>query len=137
MNVLSEEIRNEELCEFLYTEDLRIITGNEEDLQRRVVDGQETLESGFLRVNMDKTETKVSIRECGDRIAIHKSRGSFIKLVKQPRYLVSTISQEERCKAEVENRIKPTHGKWREIAGVVCDKKMPMKLKVKIYSKSS
>ena len=46
MDVLSEEIRNEELWELLYAEDLVIIAENEEDLQRRIVEWQEALERG-------------------------------------------------------------------------------------------
>ncbi|XP_066956282.1 uncharacterized protein [Macrobrachium rosenbergii] len=46
----------------------------------------------------------------------------------------STLSQEEGCEAEVDSKITAALGKWRDVAGVVCDKKMPIKLKVKIYS---
>ena len=46
----------------------------------------------------------------------------------------STLNQEGGCEADVESRIKAVWGKWREVAGVVCDKKMPIRLKVKIYS---
>ena len=42
MDVLSEEVRNEELWELLYTDDLVITAENEEDLQRRVGEWQES-----------------------------------------------------------------------------------------------
>ena len=89
---------------------------------------------GGLRVNMDKTEVMVSSKKGRDRLAIQDSRGSIIKEVEKFRYLGSTLNQEGGCEADVESRIKAAWGKWREVAGVVCDKKMPIRLKVKIYS---
>ena len=50
------------------------------------------------------------------------------------KYLESTLSQGGGCEAEVESRIKAAWGKWREVSGVVCDRKMPIKLKIKIYN---
>ena len=133
MDVLSREIRNEELWELLYADDLVITAENEVDLQRRVTEWQESLERGGLKMNVNKTEVMVSSKEGGDRIAIQDIRGSDIKQVEKFKYLGSTLSQEGGCEAEVESRIKAAWGKWREVSGVVCDKKMPVKLKVKIY----
>ncbi|XP_068206509.1 uncharacterized protein [Palaemon carinicauda] len=107
---------------------------NEEDLQSRIVGWQETLEREGLRVNVDKTEATVSSKEGRVWIAIHGSRDWVIKVVEEFRYLGSTISQEGGCEAGVENRIIAAWGKWREVAGVVCDEKIPIKPKVKIYS---
>ncbi|XP_064089097.1 uncharacterized protein LOC135203256 [Macrobrachium nipponense] len=47
--LLSEEIRNEELWKLLYADDLVISAENEEDLERRVGDWQESLE----RISLD------------------------------------------------------------------------------------
>ena len=134
MDVLSKEIRNEELWELLYADDLVITAENEDDLQRRVAEWQESLERGGLKVNVDKTEVMVSSKEGGDRIAIQENRGSVIKQVEKFKYLGSTLSQDGGCETDVDSRIKAAWGKWREVAGVVCDKKMPVRLKVKIYS---
>ena len=97
----------------------------------RVREWQESLESGGLRVNVNKTEVMVCSKEGGDRIAIRESRGSVVKQVEDFKYLGSTLSSEGGCELEVENRIRAAWGKWREVAGVVCDKKMPNKLKLK------
>ncbi|XP_068234253.1 uncharacterized protein [Palaemon carinicauda] len=113
MNVLCEELRNEDLWELFYGDDMVITAENEEELQRRVIDWQDILERGSFRVNVNKTEVMLSMKEGGDRIAVQKSRG---------------------CEAEVGNRIKAVWGRWMELAGVVCDEKMPIRLKVKIDS---
>ena len=49
------------------------------------------------------------------------------------KYLGTTIQQEGDCRREVELRISKAWNKWRELSGVLCDKKMPTKLKVLIY----
>ncbi|XP_068217865.1 uncharacterized protein [Palaemon carinicauda] len=105
---------NEDLLEVLYANDLLIITENEKDLQRKVVEWQEPLESGGLMVNVDQTEVMMSNREGKDREAIHEKRGSFVKQVKQFKYLGSTISQDGGCEAEDKNKIIAAWGKWRE-----------------------
>ncbi|XP_068223321.1 uncharacterized protein [Palaemon carinicauda] len=63
MEVLSEDIRKDDLWEFLYEKDLVITAENEEDLQRRVVEWQGSLERGGLKVNVHKTEVMVSSKE--------------------------------------------------------------------------
>ncbi|XP_068238620.1 uncharacterized protein [Palaemon carinicauda] len=74
LDVLSEGIRNEELWEFLYAEDLMTTAENEEELQRRVVELQETLEVDGLRVNVEEPEAMVIIKDGRDKIVIHESR---------------------------------------------------------------
>ncbi|XP_068227750.1 uncharacterized protein [Palaemon carinicauda] len=113
IDVLSEEIRNEELWELLYADALEITAENEEDSQRGIVEWQESSERGGLRVNVDKNEFMVSSKLDTARIDIHKSRDSVIE---QSKYLGSNISQDGGCEAEVENRKKQPGGKRREAA---------------------
>ncbi|XP_064111547.1 uncharacterized protein LOC135219045 [Macrobrachium nipponense] len=63
IDVLSEEIRNEELWELLYADDLVITAENEEALHRSVGEWQEYLERGGLKVNVNKTEGLILLRD--------------------------------------------------------------------------
>ncbi|XP_064122689.1 uncharacterized protein LOC135226939 [Macrobrachium nipponense] len=110
MDVFTEEIRNEELWELLYADDLVITDENEEDLRRRAGEWQESLERGGLKVNVNKTEVLLSNREDRDRIVIHERRGSVIKHAENFKYLGSTLRQEGGCEAEVDSRIKAACG---------------------------
>ncbi|XP_068223131.1 uncharacterized protein [Palaemon carinicauda] len=74
LDMLSERIRNEELWELLYAYALVITAENEEELQRRMVEWQETLERGDSRENFHKTEARVSSK---------KGRGAVIKQMEQ------------------------------------------------------
>ena len=49
------------------------------------------------------------------------------------KYLGSTIDRRGAASKYVENRVAKAWSKWRELGGVICDKKVPTKLKVLIY----
>ena len=49
------------------------------------------------------------------------------------RYLGSEIEAEGRVLGAVKQRVKAAWAKWREVTGVICDRKIPRKLKCKIY----
>ena len=49
------------------------------------------------------------------------------------KYLGVTISEEGGSEETVRARVSAAWGKWRDLSGVICDKKMPRKLKIKLY----
>ena len=49
------------------------------------------------------------------------------------KYLRVTISEEGGSEEAVRARVSAAWGKWRDLSGVICDKKMPRKLKIKLY----
>ena len=68
MVVLGEEIRNEELWELQYADDLVITAENEEDLQGRVGEWQEALErEGEIKMDVNKTEVIVNSKARGEK----------------------------------------------------------------------
>ena len=62
-----------------------------------------------------------------------KLGGGPIQTVKVFKYLGSLFAAEGGSETDVNNRVKVAWATWREVSGVVCDKKMPIKLKDKIY----
>ena len=56
-----------------------------------------------------------------------------IQTVKVFKYLGSMFAAEGGSDTDVNNRMNVAWAKWREVSGVRCDKKMPIKLKDKIY----
>ena len=66
LDVLCESVRNEELSELQYVDDLGILAETEEELQGRMVEWQEALERKCIKVNAKKTEVIVCPRE--DRV---------------------------------------------------------------------
>ena len=49
------------------------------------------------------------------------------------KYLGVTISEEGGSEEAVRARVSAAWGKWRDLSGVISDKKMPRKLKIKLY----
>ena len=49
------------------------------------------------------------------------------------KYIGSTIDRRGGASKDVENRVAKAWSKWRELSGVICDKKVPTKLKILIY----
>jgi len=58
---------------------------------------------------------------------------SPLKTVTSFRYLGSLIQGSGSVEEEIQSRATAAWSKWREISGVVCDKKMPLRLKSKVY----
>jgi len=51
----------------------------------------------------------------------------------QVKYLGLTVNAKGGCEEDVKNRIKAAWQKWKELSGVVCDRKMPLGVKGKVY----
>ena len=51
----------------------------------------------------------------------------------QVAYLGSTTETTGGCGADVDNRLRSAWNSWRELSGVICDTKVPVKLKNKLY----
>ena len=49
------------------------------------------------------------------------------------KYLGSTIDKGGGASKDVDNRVAKAWSKWREVSGVICDKKIPTKLKLLVY----
>ena len=67
---------------------------------------------------------------CPDKV---KLGGEEIKNVTTLKYLGSMFDAEGGTTTDCKNRVRLAWNKWREVTGVICDKKIPVKLKHKIY----
>ena len=59
-------------------------------------------------------------------------RKDKLKQVETFKYLGSIISETGGCEEEARHRVGAGWGKWREMSGIVCDKRMPIMLKVSV-----
>lgn len=133
LDTISEEFREGLLKELLFADDLVILAESEEELQGKWLRWQEGMERKGLKVNTGKTEVMVSSK-AGTRAKIEDRRGVKLKQVDKFKYLGVTLSEEGGAEQAVRARITAAWNKWRECSGVIYDKKIPRKLKVKIYT---
>ena len=132
LDVISEHFREGAWKELLFADDLVVMAESEEELQERWLRWQTGMEKFGLKVNIKKTETMASsAREI--ELNIKDKRGSPLNQVNSFRYLGVTLSEKGGSELAVRARVKAAWNKWRECSGVMHDKKMPIRLKVKIY----
>ena len=62
-----------------------------------------------------------------------KLEGKPLPSVNSFKYLGSVIYGSGECGKDVDGRIKVAWSRWRDLSGVIYDKKVPMKLKSKLY----
>ena len=90
------------------------------------------MESKGLKVNIGKTEMMVSSRR-GTKANIKESQGTGLRQVNKFKYLGVTISEEGGSEEAVRARVSAAWGKWRDLSGVISDKKTPRKLNIKLF----
>ena len=76
-----------------------------------------------------KRGSTVPPSSCHDKV---KLGGEEIKNVTTFKYLGSMFDAEGGTTTDCENRVRLARNKWREVTGVICDKKVPVKLKHKL-----
>jgi hypothetical protein len=132
--VLSGVIKEVPWC-MLFADDMVIIGETVEEVQETLERVTEALESNGLKVNREKTEHlegrwRGAISSEG-RVRI---QGAELNKVAQYKYLGSMVQEDGEIEREVTGRIQAGWAKFRMASGVLCDRKIPMKLKGKFYS---
>ena len=54
--------------------------------------------------------------------------------VKEFKYLGSTVQESSSCKREIKRRVQEGWNGWRRVSGVICDRRLPTRVKGKVYS---
>lgn len=135
MDVISDDNGEDTPWSMLFADDLVLCDASRDDLEERLEDWRSRLEDVGLKVSRSKTEY-LPPKESRNNIRLMEYDGSAYADLPQCtafKYLGTTIHQDGGCKTEVQLRISRAWDKWRELTGVLCDKKVPKKLKVLIY----
>ena len=92
-------------------------------MQRRCFGWQIGMESKGLKGNTGKTEVMVSSRR-GSKANIKDSQDTSLRQVNKFICFGVTISDEGGSEEAVRARVNAAWGKWRDLSGVISDKKM-------------
>ena len=90
------------------------------------------MESRGMKISRSKTEYLTADME-GDQEETIQLYGSDLKRVTSFKYLGSVTQSSGDLEKEVAHRVQSGWNSWRKITGVVCDRRVPMKLKGKIH----
>ena len=112
--------------EMLCADDLIVAQDSAHKLQTRYLVWQKALESKDLKVNANKTETIVCSND-DESVVIFDNKGNTLKQAETFKYLGSMINARGGCEENVRQN------KWKELSGVICDRRMSVSIKVKVY----
>ena len=88
---------------------------------------EECIEKNWLKVSRAKTE---HLQTTGDTDPVRMKRYMETEMVNLPtvqsfKYIGPTIDRGGGASKDVDNRVTKAWSKWRELSGVICDKKIP------------
>ena len=129
MDVLASELGSKPPESMLFADDLVLCETSREKVEQELERWRDQFERHGLRISRTKTEYMPTPHK-EENI---KLGDGPIQTVKVFKYLGSMFAAEGGSETDVNNRVKVAWAKWREVSGVMCDKKMPIKLKDNIY----
>ncbi|GJX85613.1 retrovirus-related pol polyprotein LINE-1 [Tanacetum coccineum] len=136
LDELSWGIQESILWCMIFADDIVLIAESAEGLNNRIEKWGEALEDNGLRVSREKMEYLRC--DFGRYDVLHQEvniriRDRILKPKESFRYLGSMIHRSGRIDEDVAHRIGVGWMKWRAASGVMCDRRIPLKLKGKFY----
>ena len=135
LDTLTKDIQKESPWNMLFADDIFLGDEDRKGVEEQANLWTRRLEKYGLKVSRAKTVymvTKFS-KENSDVQGEVTVGGSALQTVTSFRYLGSLIHNSGSVEEEVRSRVSAAWSKWREVSGIVCDKKMPLRLKSKVY----
>ncbi|RZC03247.1 2-keto-3-deoxy-L-rhamnonate aldolase [Glycine soja] len=135
LDVLTEQIQEIAPRCMLFADDIVLLGESREELNERLETWRRALETHGFRLSRSKSE----YMECkfNKRRRVSNSEvkigDHIIPQVTRFKYLGSVIQDDGEIEGDVNHRIQAGWMKWRKASGVLCDAKVPIKLKGKFY----
>ena len=85
-------------------------------------------------MKVSKSKTKYLCINGGNDDKTVKMEDTKVPRVKEFKYFGSTVQESGDCEREVKKRIKAGWNEWRRVSGVICDRRLPARVKGKVYS---
>ncbi|VDP11736.1 unnamed protein product [Heligmosomoides polygyrus] len=130
MDAITRDLQKPVPWTLLYADDVMLACEDKGELEREVQAWCDRLAMFGLKLNVKKTEYfTTDVNESGSI----KINGTELARTSVFKYLGSAIASDGSLMVEVNSRVSAAWSKWRSLTGVLCDKKMPERLKSKIY----
>ncbi|KAK3542878.1 hypothetical protein QTP70_006134 [Hemibagrus guttatus] len=131
MDQLSEEVRQESPWTMMFADDIVICCESREQVEENLERWRFALERRGMKVSGSKTEYMcVNEREGSGTVRL---QGEEVKKVQEFKYLGSTVQSNGECGKEVKKRVQAGWNGWRKVWGVLCDRKISVRIKGKVY----
>lgn len=134
MNHITSERMNDTLLTLLFADDIVLVTEDPQTLQTALNKWKADLEENGLRISRSKTEYLcLPFSDPDSPIPDIYLDDEMVATCEKFRYLGSTITKNGTCHDDVTSRIQSGWLKWHQLSGVLCDKRMPLRLKGMIH----
>ena len=132
MNRLTDEVRREPPWTMLFADDSVIWEETREEVKRRLECWRYTLERREMKVSRSKTKY-LCVNGGNDNETV-KMEDKKVPRVKEFKCLGSTVQESGSYEREVKRRVQAGWNGWRKVSGVICDRRLPARVKGKVYS---
>ena len=130
---LTDEVKREPLWTMLFADDIVICKKKQErsGAETRILEvciGKKRDESNY------RSKTKYLCISGGNDDKTVKMEDTKVPRVKEFKYLGSTVQESGSCEKEVKRRMQAGWNGWRRVSRVICDRRLPARVKVKVCS---
>ena len=133
MDRMTDEIREEAPWTMLFADDIVICSESKEQVEDKLESWRYALERRGMKVNRRKTEYMCVNERQDNSSGTVKMQGEEVAKVEDFKYLGSTVQSNGECGREVKKRVQAGWNGWRKMSGVICDRRVPARLKGKVY----
>lgn len=130
MDILSEGVKDQAPWCMLFADDIVLCSTNGHELERKAENWRRALEDRGLKISRKKTEYLTSCEDGNHEIRL---QDELLKRVQHFRYLGSTVAENGELDAEITHRIQSGWRNWKNMSGVLCDRRINAKVKGKVY----
>ena len=131
MDVITKDVREEAPWTMMFADDVVLCDETAAGLEEKLERWRDALESRGLKISRSKTEY-MCCNEENERARVHL-QGNLVKKVEKFKYLGSCLKNDGELDDEVNNKIQAGWKNWRKMSGVLCDSRMNVKLKGKVF----
>ena len=115
----------------LFTDDIVLCSTRRDHVERKLEEWRRAItEERGLKISRRKTEYLGCNEHQDAEIQLH---GETAKRVKKFTYLGSTLVEDGELYAEVTHVVQSGWKNWKRVSGVLCDRRMNVKIKGKVY----
>ena len=132
MDRLTDEVRRELPWTMVFADDIVICKETKEEVERKLECWRYALKRIRMKVIRSKTEYLCLNGRNDDKTV--KMEYTKMSRVKEFKYLGSTVQETGSYEREVKRRVQAEWNEWRKVSGVICNRRLPARVKGKVYS---
>ncbi|KAI5095577.1 hypothetical protein C0J45_14007 [Silurus meridionalis] len=131
MDRLTDEVRQESPWTMMFADDIVICVESSEQVEKSLERWRYALERMGMKVSRSKTEYMCVNERKGSGVV--RLQGEEVEKMEEFRYLGLTVQSNGECVREVKKRVQAGWGGWRRVTGVICDRRVSVRMKGNAY----